>query len=81
MSLIKKELEQIVKKLNGQIFRSKIRWTEDEEKHSKYFLSLKKKNYSNKLISTLDIDGNIVKDPLKSLKHNRQFIKISILKN
>ncbi len=51
--------------MNGQIFRSKIKWTEDGEQNSKYFLLLEKKNFSNKLISTLEIDGNIVKDPTK----------------
>ncbi len=34
MILIKKELEKIEKEeMNGQIFRSKTKWTEEGEKH------------------------------------------------
>ncbi len=42
-------------KLNGQKMGN----------NSKYLLSLEKNYYSNKLISTLEIDGNIVKNPTK----------------
>ncbi len=38
--------------MNGKIFRSKLKWTEEEEKNSKYFLSLEKRNYTNKYIYT-----------------------------
>ncbi len=41
----------------------------------KYFLSLEKKNYPNKLISTLEIDGNIVKDPTKIPEAQETFYK------
>ncbi len=37
----KKELEQIEKEeLNSIIFKSELKWTEDGEKHSKYFRDL-----------------------------------------
>ena len=42
------------------ILRSKIKWIEEGEKNTKFFLSLEKRNYSNKLISTLDIDGKTI---------------------
>ncbi len=42
--LNKKELEQIEREeINSQMIRLKIRWTEEGEKNSKYFLSLKNK--------------------------------------
>ncbi len=61
--LNKNELEQIEKdEVNKQIFKSRIKWTDDGEKNSKFFLSLEKKNDTNKLIKALDIDGTIVKE-------------------
>ena len=41
------------------MFQSKSKWVEEGEKNTKYFLNLEKKNYLNKLISTLSIDGKI----------------------
>ncbi len=62
--LNKNELEQIEKdEVNKQIFKSRIKCTEDGETNSKFFLSLEKKNYTNKLIKALDKDGTIVKEP------------------
>ncbi len=60
----KKELEQIEKEeLNYIIFKSKIKWTEDGEINSKYFLALEKHNYLNKAVSQLEIDGKIMDNP------------------
>ncbi len=57
-STIKKELEHVEKlEINGQILRSKVKWIEEGEKKSKYLLSLEKCNHTNKLITTLEIDG------------------------
>ncbi len=61
--------------MNGQIFRSKIKWTEEGETNSKYILSLEKRNYTNKLISTLEINGNIIKDPTKISEAQNQFFE------
>ena len=61
---VKKELEQIEKEeTNSIIFRSKLKWTEDGEKCSKFFLNLEKKNYTNKHISNLEINGINTSDP------------------
>ncbi len=44
----KHELEQLeISETHSRIFRSKIKWTEEGEKNSKFFLSLKKKNYTH----------------------------------
>ncbi len=67
--LNKNELEQIEKdEVNRQIFKSKIQWTEDGEKNSKFFLSVEKKNYTNKLVKALGIDATNVKVPHKISK-------------
>ncbi len=52
-----------------------------EKKNSKYFLALEKRNYVNKFISSLEIDGHIVKDSNKISKPNQNIIKIYILKS
>ncbi len=45
---MKRELGKIENhEINGLIFRSKVKWTDDEEKNSKYFLALEKRNYAN----------------------------------
>jgi exonuclease III len=72
----KKELEQIEKdELNSQIFRSKIQWTEEGEKNSKFFLGLEKRNYLNKLITHLEIDGKNVTDINKISDETAKFYK------
>ncbi len=48
--------------MNGLIFRSKVKQTEDGHKNSKYFLTLEKRNYVYKHISTLELDGKIIKN-------------------
>ncbi len=59
----KRELEQIeISETHSHIFRSKIKWTEVGENNSKFFLSLEKTNYSNMLISQLNVNGKVIKD-------------------
>jgi hypothetical protein len=58
----KNELEKIEQEeRNSILFRTKIKWTEDGEKNSKTF-SLEKNNYINKLITTLNVDGKLIKN-------------------
>ena len=72
----KNELEKIEKdELKSQIMRSKIKWTEDGEKNSKFFLSLEKRNYLNKVISNLEIDGKIIHDPKEISEAQTMFYK------
>lgn len=74
MSSVRRELESINnEKLNGAILRSKVVWAEHGEKNSKYFLNLEKHNYTNKLISKLEIEGETVTDPKEINKHIKTF--------
>ncbi len=41
---------------------SKTKWIEDREKNTKYFLNLEKLNYCNKLITSLEVDGKVIKE-------------------
>ncbi len=51
--------------INGHIFQSTVKWCDDGEKNSMYFLSLEKQNYVNKLITQLQINNKIIKEPLE----------------
>ncbi len=55
-------------KAHGQVLRSKQIWTEDGEKNLRFFLNLEKRNYCNKLITSLEVDGKIIKDQLNKAK-------------
>ncbi len=46
---------------HSRLFRS-TQWIEEGEKNSKYFLNLKKKNYTNRLITQLEVNGKILKE-------------------
>ena len=51
---LKKELQGIYEANGkGAIFRSKVRWIEEEEKPTKYFFNLEKRNYDKKIVSQL----------------------------
>jgi hypothetical protein len=44
----------------GNIMRSRAKWTDEEEKPSKYFLNLENGHYANKIIPTLiKNEGNV----------------------
>ena len=50
----KKELEKTRDhKLMGNIIRSRAKWMDEGEKHTKYFLNLENKNYTNKTFPKL----------------------------
>jgi hypothetical protein len=70
----KNDLEQIEKhKAAGIILRSKATWVEDGEKCTAFFLSLEKKNYSNKLISQLQVGNEIISEPKSILVEENKF--------
>ncbi len=70
----KKELEVIEKEeANGHILRSKVKWAEADEKNSKYFLSLEKHNYVNKLITQIEVDGTVINDQETILDKTKTF--------
>jgi exonuclease III len=70
----KNELEQIEKhKARGVILRSKCKWVEEGEHNTSYFLRLEKHNYSNKLISRLEVGGKTITDSKEILKAEKLF--------
>lgn len=71
---LKSELEGIEKhETMGAIIRAKAKWVEDGEKNTKYFMNLEKKNYTNKVISQLNINGDIITDSNAILKAQYNF--------
>ena len=62
----KKEELQILRKnkIDGMILRSKIQWSIDGERNSKYFCNLEKRHFTDKSFSTLErSDGQITNNP------------------
>ncbi len=59
--------------MNSHIFRTKLKWTEQVEKNSKFFLALKKKNYTNRFISILEVNCNFIKEPTEISKAQTDF--------
>jgi hypothetical protein len=68
------ELQQLrQEKIKGIMLRSKATWVEMGEKPTKYFCSLEKKNYVNKLITKLNINGKEIRDPKLILAEEQKF--------
>ena len=69
------ELENIEKeKSRGIILRSKVRWTEEGEKNTSYFLRLERSNYNNKHIEQLvDSNDEIITEPAKILQMQKDY--------
>ncbi len=57
------------------MLRSKTKWIEDGEKNSKYFLNLKKLNYCYKQISSLEVDGKLIKEQRNIAEAQKQFFQ------
>lgn len=71
---IKQELESIDRhQAMGAIVRAKCLWTEEGERNTSYFLRLEKRNYSNKVISQLQINDEIITEPQNILKAEKEF--------
>ena len=68
----KQELNEIIEnKMKGIILRSKCQHIQNNEKNTKYFSSLEKKQAEKKVISKLNIDNNIITDIKNILKVNQ----------
>ena len=53
------ELQKIREyKMKGILTRSRVNWAAKGEKNSKYFLSLERRNYTNKVMTKLIVDNN-----------------------
>ena len=73
---IETELQSIENEsTHGIILRSKIKWAEDNEKNTTFFLNLEKNNYTNKLITQLNINGKMEYDPKLILNEEKVFMK------
>ena len=70
---VKADLEKINDYIaSGAVFRSKVRWYEEGEKNTSYFLSIEKRNkaksHIRKIINTNDVRNNERKDDSKRNK-------------
>ena len=74
ISNLKGELEILRRdKIKGIILRSKIQWLEEGEKPTQFFATLEKRNYVNKLINKLNINGNIIQNQSSILHETKVF--------
>ena len=65
-----------LEKAKGNIFRSKARWHELGEKHSKYFFNLEKTRFNSKTCSKLLTDsGKVLTSDVDILNEQQQFYK------
>ena len=74
---LRAELNKIADyKTKGAIVRSRIRWHEEGERNTKYFLNLEKRRHSKTHITKLkDKDGKEITDPSEILLSQREFYK------
>ena len=73
----KKTLENLRKvKIQGIITRSRVRWIEEGEKPTKYFLSLEKRNFISKTIPMLCTENNtLITDQKEILNEVKDFYR------
>ena len=69
-----KELDTFIENiLNGFITRSKAQIIEQNERNSKYFASLEKKKAESKIISRLNVKGNLITNQQSILSEEKKF--------
>ncbi|CAG2185761.1 unnamed protein product [Mytilus edulis] len=74
LDVVKDDLEQIVNnQTRGAIIRSHAEHCEGNERNSKYFLSLEKRNYKNKCINKLVVNDIEILSQEKILNEERNF--------
>ncbi|CAG2219399.1 unnamed protein product [Mytilus edulis] len=74
LDTVKEDLEQIVNnQTSGAIIRSHAEHCEGNERNSKYFLSLEKRNYKNKCINKLVVNDIEIVSQEKILNEERHF--------
>lgn len=68
-------LENIRKeKMEGHMIRSRAKWVEEGEKPTRYFCNLENRNYLNKTIKKLELDGNsMIYDQARILDEVKKF--------
>ena len=62
-------------KLKASILRSKAQYYEEGEKATKFFCNLEKRNYINKVINKLNVNGKITMNPDDTLSQQRSTIQ------
>ena len=72
---VKGELEAYIEeKTKGAMIRSRVRWVEDGEKCTKYFLNLEKRNHNIKTIDRLQLEnGTLLTDQKEILEEEKSF--------
>ena len=60
-------------RIEGSIIRSRAKWLSEGEKPSKYFLNLESRNYVNKTIPRLDVNGKIIDDQTGIVRETQKF--------
>ena len=71
----KNELLEIrKKKLKGKFIRSRAKWIEEGEKPTKYFCNMESRNFTNQLISRIELDnGKVITDQTQILDETKLF--------
>ena len=64
--------------VRAYILHSKVQYYEEGENATKYFCNLEKRNYINKVIHKLNLDGKIITDPSEILTEQKGFTITSI---
>ncbi len=57
------------------MLRSKTKWIEYGEKNANYFLNLEELNYCNKLITSLEVDGKLIKEQWNIAEAQKYFFQ------
>ena len=71
---VKTELTaEIEKKTQYAILRTRMKYYDEGEKPSKYFLNLQKRNFNKKVVNKLSINGSLVTNPSEILKEQVKF--------
>ena len=65
--------EKMLKRIQGVMFRSKVKWYEEGEKNTKYFFALEKARYNAKTCFKLLDEGIEIIDSIKILEKQKQF--------
>ena len=74
---LKQELENCYKQITeGIIVRSRVKWYEQGEHSSKYFLNLSKKNKAKTYVRNLKIQNDTVTKPVIIFKELRKYFEM-----
>ena len=74
LDLVQNQLQEIAQEeIKGVILCSRTRWYENSEKNTKYFYRLEKTLGKNKVMTTLEVDGELIQDLQKILNEQAKF--------